>query len=557
MAILENAPKNYNTLINEVSTGQVKIPQFQRKFVWDMKASAKLIDSIIKGYPIGTFIFWRTDEQLRAVRNIGKIDLPDHNSGEFVNYVLDGQQRITSFYAAIKGEKIERDNGKFEDFKEIYLDLDATEESDIVTTEVKEESDHQLIRLTELIEGDFTYLASFPKKYQERIQHFQNIIKGYNFNVINLKQASIDVATEVFTRLNEGGKQLSLFEIMVAKTYDAPRKFDLAEKYDELMRELEPVQYNNIPTATVLQVMAMLLEKDVKRKTILKLDKHRFIDIWEDGVDCIKRSIDFFRGYGIVVSRLLPYPALLVPFSYFFYHHKRNPTGETKRMLEDYFWRASLGTRYSSGVEGKMAQDVLKIDNILKGKLPKYEWSIDISPDNLKNPQITWFNAGRSLVKAILCLYVQHKPKSFDSNQDVTIDNNYLKVSTSRNYHHFFPLAFMRRNYPEMNYWDYNNVLNITIVDDYLNKSRIKAKAPSDYMRKFEKENDDIAKTMRTHLIGDFDKFGISNDDFDSFFDARAKWVSKELSKRIIEQKTGNEAQEEKLEEIEEANAVE
>lgn len=552
MAILENAPKNYSTLINEVSTGQVKIPQFQRKFVWDIKASAKLIDSIIKGYPIGTFIFWRTDEQLRAVRNIGDIVLPVHNSGEFVNYVLDGQQRITSFYAAIKGEKIERDNGKFEDFREIYLNLDATEEGDIITTEINEESNEQHIRLTELIEGDFTFLASFSKKYQERIQHFQNIIKGYNFNVINLKQASIDVATEVFTRLNEGGKQLSLFEIMVAKTYDAPRKFDLAEKYDELMQELELVQYNNIPTATVLQVMAMLLEKDVKRKTILKLDKNKFIDIWEEGVDCIKHSIDFFRGYGILVSRLLPYPALLVSFSYFFHHHKRNPTGETKRMLEDYFWRASLGTRYSSGVEGKMAQDISKIDSILKGKLPKYEWSIDISTENLKSPEMTWFNAGRSFVKAILCLYVQHKPKSFDSNQDVTIDNNYLKVSTSRNYHHFFPLSFMRKNYPEMNYWNYNNVLNITIVDDYLNKSRIKAKAPSDYMRKFEKENDDIKKTMRTHLIGDFDKFGIPDDDYDSFFDSRAKWVSKELAKRIIEQRTGIEQQEENLDAIEE-----
>ena len=71
MASLENSPKNYGSIIEEISSGQVKIPQFQRQFVWDIKASAKLVDSIIKGYPIGTFIFWRTDEQLRAVRNIG------------------------------------------------------------------------------------------------------------------------------------------------------------------------------------------------------------------------------------------------------------------------------------------------------------------------------------------------------------------------------------------------------------------------------------------------------------------------------------------------------
>ena len=54
-----------------------------------------------------------------------------------------------------------------------------------------------------------------------------------------------------------------------------------------------------------------------------------------------------------------------------------------KRRLEDYFWRASIGTRYSSGVEGKLAQDVAKIDKILEDKQPKYEWTIDISPENL------------------------------------------------------------------------------------------------------------------------------------------------------------------------------
>lgn len=97
MAILENTAKNYATLLSEVKSGQIKIPQFQRNFVWDIKASAKLLDSIIKGYPIGTFIFWRTDEELRSVRNIGNIELPTQNKGEFVNYVLDGQQRITSF----------------------------------------------------------------------------------------------------------------------------------------------------------------------------------------------------------------------------------------------------------------------------------------------------------------------------------------------------------------------------------------------------------------------------------------------------------------------------
>ncbi len=542
MAILENSPKNYSALISEVSTGQVKIPQFQRNFVWDIKASAKLIDSILKGYPIGTFIFWRTDEQLRAVRNIGNIGLPEQSKGEFVNYVLDGQQRITSFYAAVKGEVIERENGKSEDFRCIYLDLDAEDDSDLVVIETQKIESHTHIPLKELLHGDFVYLASF-QNHGQKIQHYQNIIRGYNFNVINLKDASIEVATEVFTRLNEGGKQLTLFEIMVAKTYDVPSKFDLAEKYEELTEKLTGVQYA-IPAQTALQVVAMLLVKDVKRKTILSLKKEQIIAIWPEAVDAIEKAIDFFKGYGIPVSRLLPYSTLIVPFAYYFHKSKVNsPTGEARKMLEDFFWRVSLGTRYSSGVESKLLQDVQKIDKIIKGGQPKYEWSIDISEENLLDPNTTWFSTSRSFVLGILCLYAQQRPKSFNTNQLVTIDNSWLKVSTSKNYHHFFPMAYMKKKDPNRNYWEYNNVLNITIVDGYLNKNLIRAKAPAAYMEKFVGENPDIVKTMKTHLIGDLDRFGVWENDFDKFIRSRAKWVSRELSKRIIEQETGNEAQ--------------
>ena len=83
----------------KLKKGQIKIPQFQRNFVWSVSDSAKLMDSIIKGYPIGTFIFWRTKEQLRSVRNLGNITLPNSEDGEYVDYVLDGQQRLTSLFA--------------------------------------------------------------------------------------------------------------------------------------------------------------------------------------------------------------------------------------------------------------------------------------------------------------------------------------------------------------------------------------------------------------------------------------------------------------------------
>ena len=96
----------YNNLIANIEQGQIKIPQFQRKFVWSIEETAGLIDSILKGYPIGTFIIWETNDRLRSIRNIGNFQFPDTPDGNTVQYVLDGQQRMTSLYVALRGAKL-------------------------------------------------------------------------------------------------------------------------------------------------------------------------------------------------------------------------------------------------------------------------------------------------------------------------------------------------------------------------------------------------------------------------------------------------------------------
>lgn len=320
---------------------------------------------------------------------------------------------------------------------------------------------------------------------------------------------------------------------MVAKTYDAERKFDLSEKYNQLIDNLRPVNYETLSDATVLQTVSIILTKDCTRKQILRLDKKSVIDIWELATDSIERAIEYFRGfYRIPVSQLLPYNALVVPFAYFFYHHKDKPTGLKQQYLQDFFWRVSLVGRYSSAVESKLAQDIKRIDLILEEKLPKYEWSINVSTDFIS--EHGWFSAGRSFIKGILCIYAYQLPKSFNDNSIVNISNYWLKQANSKNYHHFFPKAYLIRENRDSSL--INHIANITIVDDFLNKREIKANAPSKYMAKFKRVNPSLDETMKTHLIKDLEKFGIWDDDYDKFFKARLQEISAELKKRIIEQ---------------------
>lgn len=523
----------FDQLVIDIKKGEIKIPQFQRNFVWSKAQAAKLMDSILKGYPIGTFILWKTRERLRAIRNIGNIALPAVPEGDFVQYVLDGQQRMTSLFASLEGVTVIREDGSKDDFSKMYVDLAASDDDDIVICDVEGRGERTYISVRDLYEGKLSVLTRFDEIYHSKLQDYKDRIKTYDFSSILIKDAPVDVATEVFTRINVGGKSLSLFEIMAAKTYDSIRDFDLSEKYDHLIEELEQVDYGTISDATVLQTISVILRGDCTRKTILSLERDQFISLWDGAIDAIKLAIDYFRSYyRIPVSHLLPYNTLLVPFAYYFYKTRVKPTGVQQKYLQDYFWRVSLTERFSSSVEAKISQDIKKIDEIINGALPVYDFNVNLSLDYITNSG--WFSAGRSYIKALLSILAYHQPQSFNDSSLVIISNDWLKQANSKNYHHFFPRAYLKKKGEEEFY--INHIFNITIVDDFLNKREIQAKAPSIYMKKFLRENPNLDTTMKTHLINDITQYGIWGDDYDTFFDMRGEMFRAELMKRIIKQ---------------------
>ncbi len=230
--------------------------------------------------------------------------------------------------------------------------------------------------------------------------------------------------------------------------------------------------------------MVLSKNKECKRKVILQLDKQEIIDVWDDVISALKDSIDYFRSvYRIPVSSLLPYDSLLVPFSYFFYKNKNQPTGDQAKFLEEFFWRVSLSFRYSSSTEAKLAQDVKRIDEILNNIRPNYD-DIKVQLNSPQDLIDTNFSAGSSYCKAVLCLMAYKQPEDFVTNGKILLDNSWLKQANSRNYHHFFPKAYLKKN----NIKNENSLVNITLVGADLNKRQIRARAPDDYIKEFEKK---------------------------------------------------------------------
>ena len=541
----ENQSKKYQQLFTGIDIGQIKIPRFQRDFVWSKEQTARLIDSIIKGFPIGTFIFWKTGEELQRVKDIGNIALPDPPKGDVVLYVLDGQQRITSLYAVQKGLLISKD-GQTMDYKDIFIDLsrDPDEDDEVVTVErpphTASISVHKLLNagLVELV-------REYPQEdLLGKIGAYRERLTGYDFSTILISDYPIDVACEIFTRINTGGTELKLFEIMVARTYDQERDFDLAREYEWLVnnkgaeKDLEDVCFDTVPNSTVLQCIAAHICQQVRRKDILRLNKFEVIDSWPTVKGGIFTAVDYARTHlRIPASRLLPYDALLVPLSYFFIRNNGNmPSPRQHKLLTQYFWWASLSERFNSGVEAKIGLDLRRMDAIQAERRPDYRGEeLSLTLDDLR---WHWFSTGNAFCKAILCLYAYFQPRSFETDHLVILNNAYLRQANSKNYHHFFPRSYLQKAYFSNRDRDRNrkanSILNITVVDEQFHKREIGAKPPSQYMRKFMESNHDLSGTMKTHLIDDLDAYGIWDDDYEAFIEHRGQRVLEELTKRLV-----------------------
>ena len=286
----ENRNQNYNELFVGIDGGTIKIPKFQREFVWSKDQTAALIDSLVKGFPVGAFTYWETTDELRHVRDIGNHQLKSVPKDHPVQYVLDGQQRITSLYAVRKGAVYTQPGGTCIDYKDISIDLSLDPEGDETVVFSSPPKDSRSISVHELLSGSVARIfRRFEcEEEQEKIEKYKTRLESYSLPLVIIgRRYPIDIATEVFTRINTGGTELQLFEIMVAKTYSEERKFDLSDEYQRLVtggdsqdKCLADVYFDTLDSATVLRCMAMNLGKDTGRREILRIDRDDFIDTW-------------------------------------------------------------------------------------------------------------------------------------------------------------------------------------------------------------------------------------------------------------------------------------
>ena len=226
----------------------------------------------------------------------------------------------------------------------IDLDRDIKLDDPEPVVTLSSSSNGNSISVYDLLESLPSVIYQEYPDFIDKIEHYKTRLTGYDFPVIFISYAPIDEACEIFTRINTGGTELTLFEIMVAKTYDEQQDFNLKEKYEDLInsestsRDLEGVGFDTIASRIILQCVAAYICEKVGRKEILQLDKSQFIENWESVKKGIFAAVDYFRtDLNIKGSRLLPYEHLLILFFLLFHQKRQSTRFRSRQMVETIF----------------------------------------------------------------------------------------------------------------------------------------------------------------------------------------------------------------------------
>ena len=504
-----------NRVFSELESGNMRIPRFQRAYVWERAKIVKLLNSIYNQYPIGSFFLWDTDTQMESFcRDITEFGFPNKPEANKFTFILDGQQRITSLYVTLKGKQL---NGV--DYKSICFNLDKrvfkiptlkTEPNNIPVWKIYDDLEYgNLLK---------EYYGTGQTELGAAIQECHQILHEYPVSIIKSMNMDLDEVVTIFERINQGGKRLSLFDLVHASVWS--KDFDLREKIKEFNEENAIRIFGSLDAETFTQSLALNIDGDCTNKHQLKLKNDDCKSIWEKTLECIRLTIDFIKQLGVQQLSIIPYPSLIAVIQNYFYLSKEKYiSSDVKPLICDWFWTLTFSQRYSSSALTRMNEDALWIKSLVEGSREPRIFTVKLSVEDLKRVRMNT----RSVIKnGILSLMALNNPQDFDNNDLVTLDKTNASRSNSKENHHFFPYSLATSFGVSQN--EINSVLNFAFITKRLNGHILNNK-PSDYLLKMEQENKSIRAAMQTHFIDDEAYDAATKDDFHRFIELRGKQI--------------------------------
>ena len=537
--LYDNIPSKVGDLLNDVRNGRIGLPDLQRPFVWKDSKVRELLDSMMKGYPIGYIMLWSSPEDYENTSHIGTNDKiykrPD-------DLVIDGQQRLTALLAAMHGVSIKDKN--YED-KRIRISFNPLTREFAVWTLAYERNPEWISDISAAFEADQEHIISkFRKAYiktvnQAREKNNEPILTEDDEDTIednikdlldlgiyslptlkiNAKADEEDVA-DIFVRVNSGGQNLTeknFIETLIA-VYDN----DVHEKIDKFCAESRipnnGTSYNQILEVDPSHLIRMAVGVGFKRARLryaymllrgknLKTGKITQ-DVREENLKIFKESLDvvtnlnkwhafmnIFATAGYLKGSFVASTNAVV-FSYVLYligkYDYNVPSLELQKIIRKWIFMSTITLFYTGSTETEVEKQfadlrdvktadefVRYLDSIISNKFTDdyftYSLPAELNSSSATSP--AWYGY-------IAAINVLGTPMLFSTaplSQYLVLGANGNKNSVDK--HHIFP-----KNYLEKigfdNDRDRNQIANFTYLD-YQTNIDISDAPPMEYVERY------------------------------------------------------------------------
>lgn len=522
--------KSLPTLLDMMSSGALQIPRFQRDFVWSLPKTRALLDSIYKEFPIGTFFLWKAPmDAPHLSRPLDELGLPAPAAGTAINYILDGQQRLTSLYVTMNAlEFAGRDYGR------ICLDLEAGSrflEGDGESFEeplfvYRAPDAKRLVSLTQVIGVD--HLAVFGGLSDELKPAFDRLSKllaTYPFSVVSIQEQSLGDAVEIFQRINQGGKRLGRYDLVCANVWTV--EFDFRKKVEEVNDSFADKGFGSIDNTIYTQTFALALHGKCTTTAELSVTTDEVQVAWKRVIKCVSRAVDFAAtNLGVRRAEYLPYRGIVTVLAAYFYGSDRaNPTEEERRTLWEWFWRVTLSERYGSTSPSRMAEDLRLLLKAREGEPVVFSYPSKVTPEVVLRTKMT--NTASAIRNAVICMLALRHPLNLKNGSPIDLGETFFSDLNRTERHHIFPVSYLNSRPGTKS--KVNLVPNFCFIPADLNKE-IGARQPSDYLREYQEQNTQFEAVAQSHVLPVADSSPIWTDDFDQFLAVRAELISDALT---------------------------
>lgn len=354
---IETQIRSMSKILDDLRQGIIQIPPFQREFVWERNNIRELFDSIKNNYPIGSVLLWRPREKKDwKSKQIGSYMLPVNDSQQI--YVLDGYQRLSSLFGCLTNPEksdLAYDRKLRSDYFELFFDLD---DESFIYMGGREPKPCQVPVYILMSTMDFRrysrkYIEPYVAEekletYLDRADAFSRSLVDYKMAVIEVTNAELDDAVDIFSRINSKGTEISPDWMVNALAYDDD--FSFALEIDNLKLRLKRYNFEGISRTALFRCYQSAFDNRMyfDQANIEKLARREdFADVVKDTTQYIEKAIKFlYQELNVLDNKLLPYNTQLIFFTTFF-KKTINPTKEQLNALKKWFWITSYSNYFT------------------------------------------------------------------------------------------------------------------------------------------------------------------------------------------------------------------